>query len=271
MSIDILNLEGSPLKRNALIDESENLEYLNALAAQLREVFVRAREKSELQYAFALMPENRNIQNQDWSRITETFRSIEEFLQFAQEGEMTPFKARTSFAFYAHLGSADAFYEVPMNMLRIAAGGNYDLWPLGWAATIERNETSIIAALREAAVKLGMNELASLFDRLYDFDIVQAYLHGDYVLWNDGIHLGRRHLADPQLMPWDNFNAALNRALGFFQIVRQLIGEGLLHYREGRTIVAIHQGVERSWQIKYDAEQEFFTIRTEQHDADGNP
>jgi hypothetical protein len=262
-SVNILDLEGSPLKRSPAIKEEDNPAYFEKLAASFRRLFDIAREKNELQFAFALMPENRNIPGEDWSHTTETFRSIEEFLQFTQGGEMTPFKVRTSLSYYAHLGSAEAFYEVPMNLLRIAQGGVYDLWPLGWAVTPERNETSVIAAMREAAGQLGLSELEETIASLFDFDLVQAYLHGDYVLWNDGVHLGRRHLGDPQLVDWQTFNAALNRALGFFQILRQTIGETLGSYREPTSIEGIGpDGSERVWQIQYDVENELFTIKT---------
>jgi hypothetical protein len=118
-SINILDLEGSPLKRSPSIKEEDNPPFFEKMYGGLQRLFQSAREANELQFAFALMPENRNIAGEDWSRTTETFRSIEEFLQYTQDGEMTPFKVRTSFSYYAHLGSAEAFYEVPMNMLRI--------------------------------------------------------------------------------------------------------------------------------------------------------
>ncbi len=268
-AINILDLEGSPLKRAAVIKEEDNPIFFEKTYGAMQRLFQAAREKNELQFAFALMPENRNIAGEDWSRMTETFRSIEEFLQFTQDGEMSPFKVRSSFSFYAHLGSAEAFYEVPMNMLRIAQGDVYDLWPLGWAVSPERNETSVIAAMREAAKKIGDDELANSIDQLFDFDLVQAYLHGDYVLWNDGVHLGRRHLGDPQLVDWPTFNASLNRALGFFQIVRQLIGESLGTFREAKIIQGVGKdGLERKWQIHYDGEQEFFTIKTVDTDVE---
>jgi hypothetical protein len=36
---------------------------------------------------------------------------------------------RVALAFYCHLSEASGYYEVPKNMLRVAGGARYVMWP----------------------------------------------------------------------------------------------------------------------------------------------
>ena len=95
----------------------------------LIELFSRAQAVAEVQFAFALSPEMRGMQDAGWNTAVETFRAVDEFRAHINSMEFSAMKVRIALSLYAHVSEASGFYEVPKNMMRIASGEDYHILP----------------------------------------------------------------------------------------------------------------------------------------------
>ena len=110
---------------------TENNAFFEKTERVFRDLFDRARDKNELQFAFSLNPEFRGEQDAGWSTADDAHLAFDEYLAFLMKGEFTSLKARVALAFYCHLAEASGYYEIPKNMLRVVGGQPYNLWPSG--------------------------------------------------------------------------------------------------------------------------------------------
>lgn len=247
----------------------ENQGFFAKTEASLRELFERARSSNELQFAFSLMAEFRGARGPGWNTAVEAHRAFDEYLAFLNEGELTPLKARVALAFYCHVAEASGFYEVPKNMLRVAEGGFYNLWPFQELAEVHRrtgnviapNANKVIRDLAGHAESIGLHSLAEVFRDAFDGDIRNGYAHADYIVWEDGIRLPKRNGGNPRTVSWPEFHHRFERGIRFFDILRTLCQEYVQGYNPARTIVGRYaSGRTAECTISFDSDTGAFSI-----------
>ncbi|NIC04860.1 hypothetical protein [Billgrantia bachuensis] len=249
---------------------TENKKYYECLDKCLRELFDKARDTNELQFAFSLSPEFRGLQDAGWNTAHDAIVAFDEYLEFINEGKLTSIKARVALAFYSHLSEAAGFYEIPKNMLRVAGGEQYNMWPfLGLVEThkqtgikIAPNANKILRNLAGHAETIGLSELAACIRDAFDPDLRNGYAHADYVIWSDGIRLRKRNGGHPRLVSWKEFNARFERGINFFQMIRELTTEYMDSYSEPKIVKAAMKPGEPefNWKIHADREKHSFSI-----------
>nr|VFK44633.1 MAG: hypothetical protein BECKTC1821E_GA0114239_10383 [Candidatus Kentron sp. TC] len=248
----------------------ENKRYYELLDKSLRELFDKARDENELQFAFSLSPEFRGAQDAGWNTAHDAMIAFDEYLEFINEGELTSLKARVALAFYSHLSEAAGFYEIPKNMLRVAGGERFNMWPfLNLVEThkqtgirIAPNANKILRDLAGHAQTIGLGGLAGCIRDAFDPDLRNGYAHADYVIWSDGIRLRKRNGGNPRLVTWSEFNARFERGINFFHIIRELVVEYMDSYSEPKIIkAAMNPGEPKfDWTIHLDKEKHSFSI-----------
>ncbi|MBE9572303.1 MAG: hypothetical protein IMF11_16875 [Proteobacteria bacterium] len=246
-----------------------NDEFCKKAERAFRELFDAAREKHELHFANALIPEMRGLQDAGWNTAAEAHRAFEEYLNFMQQEEYGRIRYRVALAFYCHISEASGFYEIPKNMLRIAGGQSYVLWPFRELVRehhvtgdqIAPNSNKILKDLMGHAKTLGFDDLAEVFRDAFDSDIRNGYAHADYVIWEDGLRLPRRNGGTAKLVQWDEFGAAFDRGIDFFKLLCQLVQEYKQSYSTPKTINAsLKDEAETAWSIHYDPDTGAFEI-----------
>ena len=171
----------------------ENQKYYERLEICLRGLFDRAREANELHFACSLSPEFRGAQDVGWNTAHEAVVAFDEYTKFINEIPFSALKARIALSFYTHLSEASGFYEILKNMLRVAGGEAYSIWP--FMRLVEKHKTTgaraapnankIIRDLVGHAETIGLSELASCIREAYDPDLRNGYAHADYIIWAD--------------------------------------------------------------------------------------
>lgn len=225
--------------------EAENTAFFTRSEVAFRELFEKARGANELQFALSLAPEFRGCQDAGWNTALEAHRAFDEYLAFLNDGELTSLKARVALAFYCHIAEASGFYEIPKNMLRVAAGGFHSPWPFQKLVkthqitgnVIAPNSNKIIRDLAGHAETIELHELASVFRDAFDGDIRNGYAHADYIVWDDGIRLRRRNGGTPRLVSWTEFHGYFERAINFFDLLRKLVDEYIRSYNPPKSIL----------------------------------
>jgi len=235
----------------------------------LRQLFELARAKNELHFALSLAPEFRGRQGPGWSTAHEAHTAFEEYLEFLNEGALTPLKARVALAFYCHLSEASGFYEIPKNMLRIAEGERYNLWPFQQLVERHKVSGSIIApnankVLRDLAghaKNLGLDALSEVFRDAFDSDLRNGYAHADYIVWDDGIRLRKRNGGHHQLVTWPEFHVHFHRGVNFFYLLGQIVQEYMQSYDPPKQIRGqLAEEPEGTWTIHSDSVRGAFSI-----------
>lgn len=239
--------------------------------ASIRKLFEAAKAKNELHFALALMPETRGMQDAGWNTAHETQRAFFEYLEFLENLESSPIKARVSISFYCHLAEASGFYEVPKNMLRIAGGESHLLTPFKnlvkqhseTGKRIAPNANKVLRDLAGHAATLGLDDLASVFADAFDPDVRNGFAHADYVVWDDGLRLPMRNGGQSRVIPWEDWDFLFNRAANFFNLLQELIAEHIQSYNTPKKIRArLNEEPEADWVIFQDADTGAFGIRT---------
>jgi hypothetical protein len=249
--------------------KEENTAFYERWESSLRDLFDKAREAHELWFAFSLNPEFRGCQDPGWSTADDAMAAFDEYLQFINEGPITSLKARVALGFYSHLSEASGFYEIPKNMLRVAEGKPYVLWPFKdlvekhrvTGNVIAPNANKVLKDLAGHAESLGFHPLAMCFRDAFDPDLRNGYAHADYVIWSDGIRLRKRNGGYPRKVSWEEFNYRFERGINFFHLLREIVSEYVASYREPKTIKAsLDGGPEMCWTIHADPDKHSFSI-----------
>ncbi len=235
----------------------------------LRQLFDLARTKNELHFALSLAPEFRGCQGPGWSTAQEAHTAFEEYLEFLNEGPLTALKARVALPFYCHLAEASGFYEIPKNMLRVAEGDRYNLWP--FQKLVERHKVSgsiiapnankVLRDLAGHAKSLGLHALSEVFRDAFDPDLRNGYAHADYIVWDDGIRLRKRNGGYPKLVTWPEFYVHFHRGINFFHLLRQIVQEYMQAYDPAKQIRGqLAEEPEGTWTIHSDPVRRAFSI-----------
>lgn len=236
---------------------SANEKFFEKVERTLRALFDAAKQKNELHFAMALMPEMRGAQDAGWNTAEEAHRAFDEYSEFINTAK-GPIRFRVALAFYCHVAEASGFYEVPKNMLRIAGGEGHVLWPFMHLVEAHKltgdriapNANKVIKDLVGHSETLGFRELAEMFRDAFDSDIRNGYSHADYILWDDGLRLRKRNGGHPRLIPWESFSDIFDRGINLFNILRHVVRESIDSYAQPRTIRArLHDEPEGDWTI----------------------
>jgi len=210
--------------------------------SELRNV---AKNKNELQFVMALCPEFRGEQDPGWCTWKETCSAYDDYMTFINEGDATEIKIRVALSFYCHLSETSGFYECPKNLLRIAGGESYRIWPFldlnkkhsETGKVIAPNANRIFRDLIGHAFSLDFTDLADTLRDAFDPDIRNGYAHADYILWHDGIRLRKQAGGSPRIVLWDEFDQAFLKAINIFPIIRDSIRDQLAMYSTPKYLV----------------------------------
>jgi hypothetical protein len=98
----------------------------------------------------------------------------------------------------------------------------------------------------------------------FDPDLRNGYAHADYVVWDDGIRLRRRNGGWPKVVSFDEFTGKLNKAITFFQTLREMIGKTMREYSPQKRIVGRMNSSDPNMPaiISYDPGTGAFSIQT---------
>lgn len=245
--------------------------FIEKAADAFRELFTAARSKNELHFAFSLAPEFRGEQGPGWCTWEETNRAFDEYWEFINQEPRTLFQVRVALSFYCHLAEASGFYETPKNLLRVAGGEEHRLWPFlelnrkhaETGKVIAPNANRIFHDLIGHSKSLGFERLSEVFRDAFDPDIRNAYAHADYIIWKDGLRIRKQAGGFPKIIPWDDFNQKLMRAINFYVVLRELANESIASFDPPKEVVASVGGQPDSrWTIKYDSNSGAFSIST---------
>jgi hypothetical protein len=246
--------------------------YTARCVAAWRELFSAAKDKEEMQYAMALNPEFRGMQDAGWSTAEDASRALDQYLELLERLEDSPIKVRLALSLYSHLSEASGFYEVPKNMMRVASGESYNLWPFqhlvarhaASGAIIAPNANKVMKDLLGHAEELGLEGLKGVILETFDPDLRNGYAHADYIIWNDGIRLRKRNGGGPSVVSFDDFVLKLNKAVTFFQTLKNFMMESVRSYATPKRIMGRMNSRDPVLPaiIRYDEETGAFSIRT---------
>jgi hypothetical protein len=219
-------------------------QFCNRCYEAFTELFDAAKAREEVQFAAALNPEFRGERGPGWSTAEESRRALKEYLDLLEKLEASPIKVRVALSLYSHLSEASGFYEVPKNMMRIASGEDYNLWPFRHLASrteagarIVPNANKVIKDLVGHAKELGLEKFVGVILETFDADLRNGYAHADYVIWSDGIRLPKRNGGYAAVVSFDTLDVKLNRAIGFFEILNQTALEHVRSYATPKRVV----------------------------------
>lgn len=259
---------------SAILDEigidPDNLGFFALALKSLHELLDKARDKNEVQYAFSLNAEFRGSQGPGWNTADEANRAFEDYLGFLEQREWSSLKGRVALAFYCHLAESSGYYEVPKNMLRVASGEYYNLYPFQHLVRTHRetgkkiapNANKVLQDLAGHAEQLGLHNLASIFAEAFDSDIRNGYAHADYVVWDDGIRLPMRNGGIGKIITWNEFKVLLYRGINLFNMIRHIVEERKRAYFPAKKIMGRFYNDEhdREFTIFADPEKRTFKI-----------
>ena len=246
-----------------------NVEFYEKAKQAFQKLFDSAKARNELHFAFSLSAEFRRLQDAGWNTAMEAQVAFRQYSEFLRANPDDAFKARVALAFYCHLAEASGLYEVPKNMLRVAGGERYNVWPFQKLVEKHRLTGSLIAPnankiLRDLAghsQELGFNELAEVFRDAFDSDIRNGYAHADYVVWEDGIRLPKRNGGQPRKIAWPKFSGALERGFNFSSLLNETIDGYRASYNPAKQITGqLRDEPEGVWTIHADPERKLFSI-----------
>jgi hypothetical protein len=249
--------------------------YRSECDAAFLELFDAARQVEEVQFAAALNPEFRGMQDAGWSTATEAMQALDEYMELINELPLVRIKTRVALSLYSHLSEASGLYEVPKNMLRIASGDDYNLWPFqhlverhrASGAIIAPNANKVMKDLLGHAGELKLEKLQKAILEAFDPELRNGYAHADYVIWTDGIRLRHRNGGQPRIVGFAEFTERLNKALTFFEILRENVDGAVLGYSKPKRVIGrmSKNGAQLPTIISYDEKKGTFSITSGPH------
>lgn len=157
------------------------------------EVFERAREADEFEYACALL-RVRGMEGPGCDRLEETASLFNDIGSLLEAPLNDYARVRLGLLLYSHLTEVDAIYEILVNMVEITAGERYSMDPFGDLyrpadrLRYEQRPPSaqrVVERLREKATARAFDEIVALLDSFFNDAVRNAFFHSDYVLYGD--------------------------------------------------------------------------------------
>lgn len=240
--------------------EKENQEFFEKAERAFKELFDSAKAKNELDFAFALEPEERGFRDPGWSSAAETFIAFDDYVEFLDSGINTRFKFRVALSFYCHLSEASGFYEVPKKLLLVSEGDPY--FRKAFHSIVERhritgngivpNASKVFRDLVGHAKNLGFDELADVFKDAFDPGLRNAYAHANYILRPGEIRIADKATNQIRIISMPEFNQIFNKGLGFFQVLRDVLKEYMRSYVPAKFIIGkLHDEPESPCKIEF--------------------
>lgn len=249
--------------------QKQNEEFFEKTEQAFKKLFDAAKAKNELDFAFALEPEERGYQNSGWSSAAETFITFDDYLEFLNSGEATRFKFRVALSFYCHLSEASGFYEVPKKLLLVAEGDPY--FRKAFDSIVETNRRTGDAMVPNAsavfrdlvghAKNLGFDELAEAFKEAFEPQLRNAYAHANYILRPNEIRIKHKATNHIRIISMPEFNQIFNKGLGFFQVLRDVLKEYMKSYVPAKIVMGkLSDEPESPCKIEFLPEHKAFVI-----------
>jgi hypothetical protein len=190
---------------------------------------------NELQFALALAPEMRGVQDAGWNTAHEAMVALDDFANFFKSGTPSRVGVRIGLGLYSHLAEASGFYEVPKKMLRISQGDHFMFQPFRYVVKehadtgkrIAPNANKVMKDLVGHASLAGFSDLSDVFRDAFDSDVRSGYAHADYVIWKDQIRFPNRNGGFPRSITLNEFERLLNRAVNFFLRLFAVLDENI--------------------------------------------
>lgn len=203
------------------------------------ELFDKAKQLDEVQYAMSLSPEFRCSQDAGWNTAREASRAYEDYIELLRIiPPGAPARVRVALALYSHVAESSGLYEVPKCMMHVASGEGFGLLPFNplvsqhavTGENIAPNATKVMKDLIGHARSLGLTGLEDIILETFDFDIRNGYAHADYVIWDDGIRLPKRNGGTPKIVAYPEFTLRLNKSISFIGALTDSIAEAMQAY-----------------------------------------
>jgi hypothetical protein len=240
--------------------ETKNAEFFEKAERALKALFDAARAKNELDFAFALEPEQRGYQDSGWSSAAETFIAFDDYGEFLSSGIDTRLKFRVALSFYSHLSEASGFYEVPKKLLLVAEGDHY--FRKAFHEIVEKhrqtgnaivpNASRVFRDLVGHAKNLGFDELSEVLQEAFDPTLRNAYAHANYILRPGEIRIKDKATNHIRIIRLPEFNQLFNKGLAFFQVLRSVLKEYMQSYIPAKVIVGkLHDEPESPCKIEF--------------------
>lgn len=194
------------------------------------ELFTRARDTDEFEYACALL-RVRGMEDAGWDPLDETASLFNDIASLLQTPLNDYARIRLGLLLYAHLTEVDAIYLILVNMVEITAGERYtmdpfqDLYRPAGRPRYEQYPPSakrVVEHVKERAAARGCDELVELLDWFFNDAVRNAFFHSDYVLFRDefrsreGRFIGKDSVSSSS-MKIDDIVDLINRGMTFYQ------------------------------------------------------
>lgn len=247
---------GSPRTIRREFRMSNDTETFLAKAEQaMRQLFSLAQKQDEFQFALSLSPEFRGCEDVGWNTAHDAQKSVTTYLSLLESDVDAELKIRVALAFYCHLAEAAGFYEVPKNLLNVASGQEFSMWPFLYLTKAHKvtgqriapNANKIMQDLVGHSSEIGLTDLAQAFKGAFDPDVRNGYAHADYVVWADGLRLKKRNGGQPRIIPWDEFFDLFFKGINFFLMITNVASEFIHSYCEPKYVQGNCFGVPNSW------------------------
>jgi hypothetical protein len=128
-----MTLKGNGMTTQAVEDVTPpdpNQEFHDKARGALRDLFEKAKGKNELNFAMAMMPEFRGMQDPGWNTAEEAARSADQFTeQIEKMRHDDPMRVRIALALYLHVAEGSGFYEIPKKMMLTVEGKGNNIIP----------------------------------------------------------------------------------------------------------------------------------------------
>jgi hypothetical protein len=197
--------------------------------AVLEDLFVRARDRDEFEYASALL-RIRGMQDAGWDPLEESGALVSDLLSLLDAPLEGYTKIRLGLLLYSHITEVDAIYVMVVNLIEITAGERYSFDPfqdLYGARNRPRYEhvppsaKRVVDRVRERAIERDLPAVADLVDWYFNNAVRNAFFHSDYILYQDEFRSGEGTFIDDdgRLSPslkLDKVLDLINRSVQFY-------------------------------------------------------
>jgi hypothetical protein len=222
----------------------QNQPFYDKAMAALRDLFEKAKQKNELHFVMAMMPEFRGMQDGGWNTAEEAIRAADQFTEHIKSIEKDdPIRVRIALAFYLHVAEGSGFYEMPKKMMLTVEGKGNNIIPFRMLVkkhkktgqAIDPNANVIMKDLMGHAYELGLYELSDVFKEAFDSDLRNAIAHADYIIAKNGLRVRRRNGGQPRVILWAEFDSLFCKGVNLFHFIRQIVEEYVHSYDPPKT------------------------------------
>lgn len=213
------------------------------------DLFTRARESDEFEYACALL-RVRGMEDYGWDPLTETAALFNDIGSLLEAPLNDYARLRLGLLLYSHLTEVDAIYEMLLNLIEITAGERYTLDPFHDLYTptgqpryeqYPPSAKKVVKRLKEKAAERGFAELVLMLDWFFNEAVRNAFFHSDYILHGDefrsreGTFLGADGVRSSS-MKLEAIADLINRGMVFYPAFIDVYERHRGSYREDKQV-----------------------------------